>query len=402
MKDLLFLAHRIPYPPNKGDKIRSFNILKYLSARYRVHLGAFIDDPGDWQYAEVLKVHCASTHFVPLHPKLALLRSAQGLLTGEALGIPYYRDSRMSRWVRELSGRLDLGGVYVYSSTMAQYASHLTLPSKVLDFCDVDSEKWRQYAERHGFPRAWVYGREARLLADEERRLAERFSAVVLVSNSEADLFRRVAPAASRHTHTVRNGVDTEYFDPKLAFDSPFKAGESPIVFTGAMDYWANVDAVQWFVKEVLPRVSSSQPNARFYIVGSRPADAVLALGRQPNVVVTGTVPDVRPYLAHSRVVVAPLRIARGIQNKVLEALAMGRPLVATGDALDGLEGVEASGALAANDPTAFSAALDRALAPGFDVAQRARGYVCEHFGWDASLRILDQLLVPAVHSGAA
>jgi len=402
MKDLLFLAHRIPYPPNKGDKIRSFNILKYLCARYRVHLGAFVDEPDDWQYAEVLKNHCASVHLVPLHPKLALLRSAQGLLTGEALGIPYYRDGRMRRWVSEVTGRLDLCGVYVYSSTMAQYAAHLSLPSKVLDFCDVDSEKWRQYAERHGFPRAWVYGREARLLADEERRLAERFSAVVLVSNSEADLFRRVAPAASLHTHTVRNGVDTEYFDPKLRFDSPFKVDECPIVFTGAMDYWANVDAVQWFVKEVLPRVAASVSHARFYIVGSRPADAVLALGRQPNVAVTGTVPDVRPYLAHARAVVAPLRIARGIQNKVLEALAMGRPLVATGDALDGLDGIEVSGAIAANDPASFAAALDRALVPGFDVVERARGYVCEQFGWDASLRVLDRLLAPPVRSGAA
>jgi len=395
MQDLLFLAHRIPYPPNKGDKIRSFHILKHLAARYRVHLGAFVDDPDDWQHVKILNELCASVHLVPLHPRMALLRSAIGLLRGEALGIPYYRDARMSRWTTALCKKHALSGAFVFSSTMAQYVAESELPNKVLDLCDVDSEKWAQYAQRHRLPRSWIYNREARLLAEEERRLAKRFDAVVLVSHSEAALFNRVAPDAAAHTYAIRNGVDIEYFDPHASYASPFASDEAPLVFTGAMDYWANVDAVQWFANEVLPRVVAVVPTARFYIVGSRPTDAVRALGNLANVVVTGTVPDVRPYLAGARVVVAPLRIARGIQNKVLEALAMARPVVATSAALDGLEGVAASGAIAADDAAQFAAAVVQTLASASVERPQARAYVRTQFGWDASLSVLDRLFDP-------
>ncbi len=393
MKDLLFLAHRIPYPPNKGDKIRSFHILKHLAARYRVHLGAFVDDSDDWQHAKMLAQLCTSVHLVPLHPRVALLRSAMGLLRGEALGIPYYRDHRMSAWITALRERIALAGTFVFSSTMAQYVAPLSLPNKVLDLCDVDSEKWRQYAQRHRFPRNWIYQREARLLAHEERRLSKCFDALVLVSNNEAELFKQVAPDAAAHTYAIGNGVDTEYFDPQHAYENPYGNDEMPIVFTGAMDYWANVDAVQWFATEVLPQVLIRYPAARFYIVGSRPTDAVRALGNLPNVVVTGTVPDVRPYLFGARVVVAPLRIARGIQNKVLEALAMARPVVATAAALDGLEGVAASGAVAADDAATFATSVMQNLAnSALQVSVQGRAYVCAQFGWDARLRVLDRL----------
>jgi len=402
MKDLLFLAHRIPYPPNKGDKIRSFHILKHLSERFRVHLGAFVDDADDWQFADALKPYCASMQLVPLNPKLALLRSAMGLVSGEALGIPYYRNRCMSEWATKISSSKNLAGVFVFSSTMAQYAADMPLASKVLDLCDVDSEKWRQYAERRRPPLSWIYSREARLLACEERRLADRFDAVVLVSNNEAELFKRIAPDASARTYAVRNGVDTEYFDPASRLESPFRSGERPLVFTGAMDYWANIDAVQWFADEVMPQLIAREPAIKFYIVGSRPADAVRQLSQRPNIVVTGTVADVRPYLARACAVVAPLRIARGIQNKVLEALAMARPLVATTAALDGLDGIAISGAIAADDPQAFAAAIERRLREdGADVHQ-ARQYVCENFGWAASLQMLDSLLGASGAEGVA
>jgi glycosyltransferase involved in cell wall biosynthesis len=181
------------------------------------------------------------------------------------------------------------------------------------------------------------------------------------------------------------------YFDPGLHFDSPFASEEEPIVFTGAMDYWANVDAVRWFAEEILPLIRKSRANARFYIVGSRPAEAVRTLASE-GVVVTGTVPDVRPYLSHSRVVVAPLRIARGIQNKVLEALSMARPVVATDDALDGLDAVREAGAVAANDPQGYAAAVTRYLSQ-FGSEPKARRYVQDKFGWEASLTKLDALL---------
>lgn len=394
MTDILFLAHRIPYPPNKGDKIRSFNILRYLSARYRVHLGAFIDDDDDWQHVPAIEAMCASVKLVSLHKYRALLRSGLGFLSGEPLSMPYYRDAGMRRWVRELFRREQVAGLFVFSSTMAQYVPPDVCGPAVLDLCDVDSDKWRQYAQRHAFPRNWVYRREARLLAAAERNLAQRFDAVVVVSQTEADLLMRVAPASASKITVMRNGVDTEYFDPQRNYPSVFRPDELPIVFTGAMDYWANIDAVQWFAKEVLPQVLLRHPGGRFYIVGSRPDDAVRALAALPGVAVTGTVADVRPYLSGAHVVVAPLRIARGIQNKVLEALAMARPVVATPAALDGLDDRDYSGAVAAASAAEFAAAvacaLDNTAQP---MAGAGRRYVCGRYGWEASLGVLDGLL---------
>ncbi len=390
--DLLFLSHRIPYPPNKGDKIRSYHILKYLASRYRVHLGAFVDDPDDWRYGDELRKLCASVKLVKLNPKTALLRGAIGLLTGEALGMPYYRDRAMTRWINELRERVTPQAIFVFSSTMAQYVDD-THATSVLDLCDVDSEKWRQYAARHRFPMSLIYNREARLLARAEREMSKRFGAVVLVSDGEVDLFKKIAPNAASRTHTLRNGVDTAYFDPQLKCENPFALDEHAIVFTGAMDYWANADAVTWFAKEILPTIRAQRPHARFYIVGSRPSEAVRNLASD-SVVVTGTVTDVRPYMHHARVIVAPLRIARGVQNKVLEALAMARPVVATDDALDGLDGAIDAGALSAKDATSFAAAVSAKLADESD-NEAGRRYVCERFGWGASLALLDSLLAP-------
>src|SRR5262249_13933678 len=202
---------------------------------------------------------------------------------------------------------------------------------------DLDSDKWSQYSRRMHGPFRWLYRREAEKLFEYERRCAKVFDASFFVSEAEASLFTAKAPEASGRVSVVENGVDTDYFSPQGRYSNPYAADEAALVFTGAMDYWANVDAVTWFSREVLPRVRSGFPAACFYIVGTRPARAVRDLARLPGVRVTGAVPDVRPYLAHARVAVAPLRIARGVQNKVLEAMAMARPLVASPQAVDGI-----------------------------------------------------------------
>jgi polysaccharide biosynthesis protein PslH len=399
-KELLFLCHRIPYPPNKGDKIRSFNILRYLAARHAVHLGAFVDDPDDWQHAGALRELCASVNLVPLPRRRALLRSATGLLTGEPLGVPYYRNRSLQRWCQsQLSGARPVDGVFVFSSTMAQYALQARNIPRVLDLCDVDSDKWRQYAQRRSWPMSWVYQREARQLEACERDYARRFDAVLLVSEAEAELFRRIAPESAQRTLALRNGVDTVFFDPALQLATPFPAQQQPLVFTGAMDYWANADAVEWFAQEVLPSIRQRCPQAHFWIVGSRPAEAVQRLGRLPGVTVTGSVPDVRPYLAHSRLVVAPLRVARGIQNKVLEALSMARPVIASSAALDGLDmhAAQVPGTQRADEPQEFARAVTRLLLNESQLdASAGRRYVCERYGWQASLATLDRWFAEA------
>ncbi|MFZ0791480.1 MAG: TIGR03087 family PEP-CTERM/XrtA system glycosyltransferase, partial [Chromatiaceae bacterium] len=389
---LLFLCHRIPYPPDKGDKIRSYRWLKALVERFRVHLGAFIDDPDDWRHVERLEGVCDSVFFRPLPRAGAALRSLKGFLDGRALSIPYYRDGAMRRWVSERLAAADIRHVLVYSSAMAQYVQdpRLAAVRRVVDFVDVDSDKWLQYAQSKPWPLNWVYRRESHRLAAYERAVAREFDVSLFVSEQEAALFRsRLGSGGARVTH-IRNGVDCDYFNPENAGSSPYPPGREVVVFTGAMDYWANADAVAWFAKEVWPRVRSSRPNTLFVVVGSNPGPAVAALAGA-DLMVTGRVPDVRPYLRHALVVVAPLRIARGIQNKVLEGMAMARPVVVTAMALEGIGAAHGSEVLVANDAESFAAAVLAVLdGQHRALGERARRWVARDFSWsEASRRLL-------------
>jgi sugar transferase (PEP-CTERM/EpsH1 system associated) len=397
MRNLLFLVHRIPYPPNKGDKIRSWNFLARLAESYRVHVGAFVDDPHDWRYVERFATVAATTCFLPLDRKRGLVRSLSGLLTGAPLTDGYYRDAGMRDWVRRTAAAEKIERVFVYSSSMAQYVPR-NLPSgarTVVDFVDVDSDKWRQYAEKKRWPVSAIYRREHRTLLARERAISAAADATVLVSEEEAKLFRRLSPETAGRTFGVANGVDFDFFDPARPSEPPFDAAGDNVVFTGAMDYWANVDAVCWFAEEILPRIRASAPGCRFWIVGANPAPEVAALKSVPGVEVTGRVEDVRPYIAHGSVSVAPLRVARGIQNKVLEAMAMARPVVATPEAIEGIDaanGVEVFVETGAQDYAArVVSLLDRAR--GRAAGEAARRRVVESYGWAASLRRIEGIL---------
>ena len=396
MQELLFLAHRIPYPPNKGDKIRSYHLLRFLAQRYVVHLATFVDDENDWQYVDTVKALCngGEVCFRPLRPRMAKVKSLAGLATGEALTLPYYRDSGMRGWVDSLLARRPVQRAVVFSSPMAQYVEHHAI-RRIADLVDVDSDKWTQYAAKARWPGSWIYGREGRRLFDYERKVAGSFDATFFVSPAEAALFHRLAPETATRVSSFSNGVDTEYFSPDTNYDNPFADSRATIVFTGAMDYWPNVDAVTWFAREAFPVVQRARPDARFCIVGSRPTSQVLELARLPGVEVTGTVPDVRPYLAHARMIVAPLRIARGVQNKVLEAMAMGRPTLVTPQALEGIDAEPGRElVLAPEDGAAFGEAALRLLASD-DVAMghAARDRVMRDYAWSAHLKVVEQAL---------
>ena len=348
MKEVLLLVHRLPYPPNKGDKLRSFNLLKVLSEHYRVSLGAFVDNPGDWEHVDRLQEYCANSCFLPLHRKWATIRSLNGFLLGEPLTFPYYRDDRMRDWVRSVASGTSLTAAVAYSSGMAQYLAGDEFKDvrRIMDFVDVDSDKWRQYARSKAWPMSAIFTREATKLEQAEIRIAHEFDASIFVSDFELRFFLQLAPDIESKVHTIRLGVDTGFFDPDRDLRSPYESKHKNLVFTGAMDYWANVDAAIWFANEVLPLVARDVPGARFHIVGSNPTEKVKALASDNRINVTGTVADIRPYIAYADVVVAPLRIARGVQTKILEGLAMGRPVVATRGAIegidcDGLAGVE-------------------------------------------------------------
>ncbi|RJG07048.1 TIGR03087 family PEP-CTERM/XrtA system glycosyltransferase [Noviherbaspirillum cavernae] len=394
MEHLLFLVHRIPYPPNKGDKIRSWHLLRHLAQRYRVHLGTFIDDPADRQYIDTVRQCCGQTHFAELNPRIARVRSLGALAANRPLTLDYYRDAGLRDWVGRLMKEEPVAKILVFSSAMAQYATEFPQARRIIDFVDIDSDKWRQYADSKLWPMSWLYRREGRQLLRYERQVASAFDASLFVSPAEAALFRKLAPESASKTGFFNNGVDTEYFSPERAYANPYAADEAAIVFTGAMDYWPNVDAVQWFAREAMPAILANDSRAVFYIVGTRPSAQVRALAALPGVRVTGAVPDVRPYLAHARVAVAPLRIARGIQNKVLEAMAMAKQVVVSPQALEGIDAQSGRDLVQADNAQQFAAAVSAALArPDNVMGGVARNKVESEYSWGSSLARVDALL---------
>jgi sugar transferase (PEP-CTERM/EpsH1 system associated) len=398
MANLLFLAHRLPYPPNKGDKVRSYHLFKHLAARHRVFLGCFVDDPDDWQHLETVRSLCADAHFVRLDPRRARIASLVGIGTGEALSLRYYRDAGLAAWVRRTAGAQALDAAIVFSSTAAPYAEGLGLPV-LIDFVDVDSAKWAEYAGRHAWPLSRLYRREGERLLAYERAACARSNRAFFSTEKECALFRELAPECAARVECMDNGVDAEYFRPDPARASPYAAGEGPVVFTGAMDYWPNVDAVTWFAADMLPALRRRWPALRLHIVGRNPAPAVQKLAGDA-VHVTGTVPDVRPWLQHAAVVVAPLRLARGIQNKVLEAMAMGRPVVAAAGCADALRAEVGADLLAAQRPDDYVQAVDGLLHQpdrAAAIGRCARARVQRDYAWDAKLAVVDRCLDRAI-----
>jgi sugar transferase (PEP-CTERM/EpsH1 system associated) len=394
MDDLLFLSHRIPFPPDKGDKIRSFHILDHLAARYRVHLGCFYDDPSDARHIGELERRCATVLCLPLRISRARLKSLVGLLTGQSLTQAHFHDAHLEKWVADTMRQHRPEFIYIFGSAMAPYALPHKGMARVFDMVDFDSEKWGAYAAARAWPLSWLYARERKRLFDLERKAATEFDQTLLVSHVEADLFRRSAPEVSDRVLALRNGVDTAYFDPGLAYGTPFPPGVLPVVFTGAMDYWPNVHAVEWFTRNVMPAVSHEHPCVEFWIVGANPSRAVRRLAGLPGIRVTGRVEDIRPYLAYAAAVVAPLQIARGIQNKVLEAMAMARPVVVTPQAAEGILQEGDDELIVRASSSEFAQGLLKAFSEeGSRIGRQARALVETRFQWRESWAALDALL---------
>lgn len=331
MEPLLFLTHRIPYPPNKGDKITNFEMLRYFARHYEVHLGTFVDDPQDLQHTTKVREYCASAHFEPLRPVVSKLLSARALFGSGPLTLAYYPRKNLQEWCARVVAERNVRLAFISSTPMFQFVRGLSaLARRVIHFHDLDSDKWRQYAESRSWPLSAVFRREGRALLQEERAIAREADAGFFVTPAEAELFRTLAPESAGRIHWPGHGIDFDYYCPSDQFSSPYREGEKAILFVGVMDYWPNVDAATWFSREILPSIRSQHPGAVFYVVGLNPTPSVRSLAEQPGVVVTGGVADVRPYLQHADVVVAPLRIARGIQNKALQGMAMKRAVVMT------------------------------------------------------------------------
>lgn len=396
MSGVLFLCHRLPYPPNKGDKIRSYHILKKLSKEQDVYLGAFIDDPLDWTYVKhvrsLVKDICVVERRNVRHHWPNLIT---GIFQGKALSNVLYDSPQMKLWVDQLIASQVVSKAYVFSSTMAQYM----LPHKgnipwITDFVDVDSHKWTQYAHTMSFPMNMLYHLESRRLKIFESQVANVSETNIFVSHLEAQLFKQIIPLQTKPVVSIQNGVDTQFFNPHAYYSNPYQGDKIKIVFTGLMNYWPNVDAVKWFTKEVFQPLRGQFPNIEFYIVGANPNKSVFQL-KGKGVQISGRVPDIRPYLQHADIVVAPLRIARGIQNKVLEAMSMNKVIVASFEALEGIPIPPHSPIWQESSPQAWLERLLKLCHREQVPNQETHSWIEANFSWEAHLSQIDPFFKP-------
>lgn len=390
MKDVLYITHRVPWPPNRGDRIRTYNILKYLGERCRLHVVTLADEPAVADANSELEKYCQSVRIVRTG-RSRWLRAGFQFLTGGTVTEGLFQSREVSKAVTDLCQQHTFEAAIVSSSGLGHY---LRLPAlqqarKWVDLIDVDSQKWLDYAGTSRFPLSTIYRREGQRLRQVEQRLARECEELTVVTDSEVDVFRSFSPDG--RVTAITNGVNLDYFAPPPNYER-----EAKCVFVGVLNYKPNLDGVVWFCKDVWPSVRRRCPDARFQIVGRNPTPEVTALGSIDGVEVVGPVDDVRPYLWSSAAVVTPLLIARGVQNKVLEAFAAGRPVVSSRNPLVGLEiqpGVHALRADTIDEWTQQLSELFEEPGKGDLLGRAARDWVTAHHRWDVCLKEFDRLI---------
>ncbi len=397
MGDILFLAHRMPFPPDRGDKIRSHHLLKALAKLAPVHVGCFGDTDNDFRHEHLLG-DVAESYCLPRRSKSMVRAGIEALATGKPVSLTAFEDAALADWVVKTIQERNIQAIFVFSGQMGQYIPASFEGKIVVDLCDVDSAKFEAYAEDGNFPRKWIDAREGVMLAQVEKQLAQRADCTLFVSEAEEALFRsRVTSHESCETGAVRNGIDTEFFDPSNCEPHPDLARSSGpnLVFTGQMDYAPNIGAALRVMDRLMPQIRAVRPEATFHLVGRAPVSQLTKRDGEPGIRVWGEVPDVRPFLAGADIVIAPLEIARGVQNKVLEAMAMARPVLLSPEAATGIDATNGEHFAVANTDEAL---VERALDMLADrpstllMAAAARRYVVEQQGWEAMLAPLAEL----------
>ncbi|GAA4039084.1 TIGR03087 family PEP-CTERM/XrtA system glycosyltransferase [Parerythrobacter jejuensis] len=398
MGDILFLAHRIPFPPDRGDKIRSHHLLKALAAMQPVHVACFGETDADMaaesELTEIAKSHCLVRRTKPLP-----LAGLEALGSGKPVSLTAFESAALRSWIGTCLAKHEIDTIFVFSGQMGQYVPADFAGRVVVDLCDVDSAKFEAYGIEGSWPRKVIDRREGKVLAREEERLAHRADETILISENEANLFRsRLIVPAGTSICAIRNGIDADLFDPRKVepHSKLFTASGPQLVFTGQMDYPPNIVAAERVIHKILPAIRKHHPDAKFHIVGRAPVAKLLDHDGQDGIRVWGAVPDVKPFLAAADLVIAPLTIARGIQNKVLEAMAMARPVLLSPEAATGIDAQDSVHfAVADGDPMMIGRALtliderDEAA----EMARAAREYVLARQSWPAMLAPLEAIM---------
>lgn len=360
MGEILFIAHRLPFPPDRGDKIRSYHILRHLATMAPVHVATFADDDADFA-AEPELAALASSYRLVRRSKPLALAAVQALALRQPVSLSAFHDRALSAYVAKVVDERPVSAIYVYSGQMGQYVPDRFSGRLIVDLVDVDSAKFEAYSRRSGGVSGWVEMREAKLLAAEEARLARRAAVTLLVSPAEADLFRARLPAGlGADVRAVCNGIDSIGYDPARIEPEPrLTAISGPrLIFTGQMDYTPNVDAVVRAVDRILPLIRTVRPDVSFHVVGRNPAPEVLERHGRNGCHVWGRVDDIRPWLAGATHALVPLDIARGVQNKVLEAMSMALPVVLSAEAATGVSARDDEHFVVADSDEALACAM--------------------------------------------
>ena len=403
MGDILFLAHRIPFPPDRGDKIRAHHLLKHLAGLAPVHVGCFWETEKD-RKAETDLAEVAASHCLVRRAKPLALAGVEAVLSARPVSLTAFHHRSLAEWVAQTIAERDITTIFVFSGQMGQYIPQDFAGQVIVDLCDVDSVKFEDYADAG--ERVWLNRREGRLLRQEEERLAHRADTTLLISeNEKAVLQTRLGNAAGARIAAIGNGIDAGFFDPSVVEpNGEIASRPGPhFVFTGQMDYRPNEAAALWTIEHFMPAVRARYPEAEYHVVGRNPTAALLAKANAPGVTVWGEVPDVRPFLAAADIALTPLTFARGVQNKVLEAMAMELPVLLTKQAATGIAAQDGRDWMIA--PADAEAMVERFAALWSDkkalrvMGEAARRFVLDHHSWPATLAPLDAMVAAAAEA---
>ncbi len=386
---ILYICHRFPFPPKRGGKIRPFNMIRHLSQRHEVTVCSLARSPAEAEEGKGIAPHCAHFEMAVVSNPVQTAKMVARLPTTVPSSMGYFHSADLARRIDALlaNERFDL--IFVHCSSVAQYVSKVRGIPKILDFGDMDSQKWLEYVNYKSFPLKFGYWLEGVKMEAEEKRLARQFDLCTATTRAEWQTLESYGTGVA--TDWFPNGVDADFFKPDgEGYDA------DTISFIGRMDYYPNQEAMFRFCEEVWPLLRAQRPAMKLLIVGADPIPAVLKLGELPGVTVTGSVPDVRPYILRSAAMVAPLNIARGTQNKILEAMAMGVPVVSSSIAAGGVDAVSEEHFLVADSPAQYAAAIVRIAdqpAERERLARAGRERMLSHHAWPRSMERLDAII---------
>jgi sugar transferase (PEP-CTERM/EpsH1 system associated) len=386
---ILYVCHRFPFPPKRGGKIRPFNMIRHLHATHEVTVASLARSPAEAYEGEGIAPFCTRYEVAIVDNAMQAARMVTRLPTPVPSSFGYFHSARLARAVRKLLATQPFDLVFVHCSSVAHYVGHVSGIPKILDFGDMDSQKWLEYANYKPFPLSLGYRLEGIKLVAEEKRLARAFDLCTATTRAEWQTLEDYRTGCA--TDWFPNGVDSDFFAPA---DAPYDP--DAIAFVGRMDYYPNQDCMLEFCARPLPRLQARRPGVTLSIIGADPSPAIRKLAAWPGVTVTGSVPDVRPFIRGSALMVAPLAIARGTQNKILEAMAMGVPVVTSTAAAGGVDAIAGTHLLVADsveDVVTATLSLMESPRRRAQFARAARERVLSNHAWDRSMRRLDGII---------